>query len=130
MIVRIKGINKVRAKGRIYYYHRATGTRLKERPGTTAFAAEIERIRVAMPDGKRAGTWGALVAAYRASPEYKGLAERTKSDYEKVFNYLAPLDPYLSSSWTARKSSRSATRPLSNGNVGLPTTSYRCSAPR
>jgi integrase len=40
----------------------------------------------------RPGTLGALITAYRSSPEFTGLADRTRSDYQKVFDYLKPLD--------------------------------------
>src|SRR5262249_29118966 len=43
------------------------------------------------------GTLGALIAAYRASPEFELLAPRTRADYQKVFDYVKPLagDPLL-----------------------------------
>lgn len=99
MNVRIRGVNKVRvyrkrAGWRTYYYHRKTGVRLKEKPGTVAFAAEIARAdTVAKETLKRTtGTWGVLVEAYRKSPEYARLAPRTRADYERVLDYLAPLN--------------------------------------
>lgn len=95
-VVRLSGVNKVTAKGRVYYYHRKSGVRLKAEFGTPAFFIELERLN-APPAGppraqQRAGSWGALVMAYRASPEAARLAARTRSDYEKVFDWLAPLD--------------------------------------
>jgi hypothetical protein len=44
MIVRVRGVKKVRSKGKIYYYHRATGTRLLAPPGTVEFLIEIGRL--------------------------------------------------------------------------------------
>jgi integrase len=35
---------------------------------------------------------GALVGAYRRSPEFLELADRTRSDYQKIFDYLKPLE--------------------------------------
>lgn len=102
MIVRVHGVNRVRAKGRVYYYHRATKTRLLAPPNSAAFIAEVralDRQSVDQPSrpttrrsAYRAGSWGALVAAYRASPEFSRLAPRTKSDYGKVLDYLSALD--------------------------------------
>lgn len=94
MIVRVKGVKKVRAaSGQVYYYHRATKTRIAARPGSAAFAAEVDRlnggrdVRRAMP-----GTVGGLIAAYKGSPEFAQLAERTRSDYQHVFDWLKGID--------------------------------------
>jgi integrase len=97
MIVRLRGVNKVRAKGRIYYYHRASRVRLRSAPGTTDFVIELARFNArrktdAAPQRRQAGSLGALVAGYRGSPEFTRLAEHTLADYQRVFNYLAPLD--------------------------------------
>jgi integrase len=106
MFVRIKGINTVHAKGRTYYYDRATGRRIKAQPGTEAFLDELRAIRDngarsetrhirgvgSPPLLPRVGTLGALITAYRASPEFSALAPRTRSDYGKVFDWLMPLD--------------------------------------
>lgn len=102
----VKGLNKVKAKGRVYYYHRATGKRIRADFGTSAFLAEIEQIvarqqgclgdRIAYPSG----TLGALVAAYRGSPEFAGLAPRTRADYQAVLDYLKPIDAELLSTLT------------------------------
>lgn len=103
MIVRIRGVKRVRSKGRTYFYHRATKRRIMAPPNSAAFAAEVARLDEtggATPRGRdaparsayRAGSWGALVAAYRASPEFARLAPRTKRDYDRVLDYLAALD--------------------------------------
>lgn len=82
------GINRVLSKGRVYYYHRATGERLAAPPDSDAIVAEARALN---SRGGR-GTWGALVAAYRASPEFGGLADRTKRDYDKHLDWLAALN--------------------------------------
>lgn len=96
MIVRVRGVKRVRSKGRLYFYHRKTGEPIKAAPNTLAFAVEVERLnRMARPSPERQkerGTLGALIAAYRASPEYARLADRTRADYNKVFDYLASID--------------------------------------
>ena len=92
--MRLRGINKVRVKGRIYYYHRKSGTRLPDDPRSPEFRdalARLEEGRSTAPDPK-AGTLGALVVAYRSSPEYTRLADRTRHDYNLAFDYLKPLD--------------------------------------
>jgi integrase len=94
MIVRLRGIKKARAKGRVYYYHRGTGTRLPDDPRSAAFIEAVARLEAAprTASAAKAGTLGALIAAYRTSPECRRLADRTRHDYELVFNYLKPLD--------------------------------------
>src|ERR1700732_4126639 len=94
MIVRIRGGKRTRVKGRLYSSHRATKTRIPAPPGTAAFAAEVAKLDQtgSRRPGVERATWGALVAAYRKSPEFAGLAERTSSDYPKVFDHLAALD--------------------------------------
>ena len=108
MIVRVPGVKRVRSKGHVYYYHRATGLRITSPAHTADFVAEIQRLdRLAVAGIHkngctrskkergplyRLGTWGALVAAYRDSPEFARLSDRTKRDYDGVLNYLAALD--------------------------------------
>lgn len=97
MIVRLSGINRVRAKGRVYYYHRKSGTRLPDDPRSPAFREALDRLNAAMPSdaaGPRTGTLGALLTAYRGSPEYGRLADRTRHDYALVFDWLEPLDGF------------------------------------
>jgi integrase len=94
MRVTVRGVKAYRSKGRVYYYHRATGTRLLAAPGTPAFFAQIQFLddQVAERAPKSsAGTLGALIIAYRGSPEFARLADRTKKDYLRILDYLAPL---------------------------------------
>jgi integrase len=94
MVIRMKGVKRVLSKGRVYYYHRRTMTRRAGEPGTTEFMdglAAAERGSTAPPP--LPGTLDALIGAYRAAPEFTGLAARTKADYQKVFDYLKPLGP-------------------------------------
>jgi integrase len=97
MLMRVKGIKAVtvRKNGRTYryYYHRATNKRINSLFGTAAFAAEVAtldaRAKELIP---RDGSLKALIVAYRRSPHFTDLKPRTRSDYDKVFNYLAPID--------------------------------------
>lgn len=92
-VIRLRGIKKVRAKGHVYYYHRATMSRLPGLPGSAEFMARLGELEGLIPAEARPGTLGALVTAYRASPEFAALATRTRADYQRVFDYLQPLDP-------------------------------------
>ena len=97
MIMRMKGIKKATGRGgRTYYYHRRTGERIRTDPKAdpAGFAAEVDALnkRHAPAEDKIPGSWGHLVQRYRSSPEWRGLAPRTRADYDKVFNYLARID--------------------------------------
>jgi integrase len=97
MEIRVRGVKLYRSRGKIYAYHRATRQRLKAPLGSLAFLAEIERLNniVGPEPPPRPGTLGAVIGAYRASPEFRELAPRTRADYQKVFDYLKPLDEDL-----------------------------------
>lgn len=93
MIFRVKGIKRVRSKGRVYYYDRKSGKRIHAPPGTPAFFAEIEQLRGAVKDRSSApGSLGGLIEAYRGSPEFVGLAPRTRADYQRIFDYLRKIE--------------------------------------
>lgn len=93
----LKPVQRKLATGevRTYWYHRATGKRLENDPRTAAGMLEVrgldERAKAAS-DAQRAatGTLAALWEAYtsRASPEWTGLKPRTRSDYQKVRDWL------------------------------------------
>jgi integrase len=103
--VKVRGIKKVTVhkKGQTYtyFYHRKTKRRVEDAGGIpltpddgVRFAAAVEALdqlidfRVpTTPDG----TWGGLVTAYKASPEFHLLSQRTKRDYLRVLDYLKPL---------------------------------------
>ena len=94
MLIRIKGVKRVVAKGHEYFYHRKTMTRLPGRPGTTEFMdalTELDRIAADQAEALP-GTLGALLAAYRSSPEFLSLADRTRQDYRRIFDLLQPVD--------------------------------------
>lgn len=92
MIARLKGVQRIVTKGRVYYYHRQTKTRIKAAYGTAEFVAEVTRLNAALEKATPTpNTVDALIAAYRASPEFQGLAARTKKDYQRVMDWLAPI---------------------------------------
>lgn len=86
--VRLKGVNRVRAKGRVYYYHRKTGERLPDDPRereTRLLAIEAEARK---PQVQQSGTMGELIALYKASPEFLGKADSTRKDYRRYLDLL------------------------------------------
>jgi integrase len=86
--VDLKGIAKVRAKGRIYYYAWRGGPRLRGGPGSPEFMASyneaIEQRRT--PDKSR---FRFVVADYKASAEYKKLAESTRTQWGKWLDRIS-----------------------------------------
>jgi hypothetical protein len=95
-VVRIAGFQIFKDRhGRSRCYHRKSGTPvdLKRAPiGTVEFFAECARIaELAIAATPKPGTLGMLVNEYRASPAFLDLAPRTRSDYQKVFDYLKPI---------------------------------------
>jgi integrase len=88
------GVKSYRKGGKLYVYHRATTTRILAEPGTRAFELEVERLNklAAVPKQPNAGTLGHLIHEYKKSPEFQGLAPRTRSDYQRIFNYLKDAD--------------------------------------
>lgn len=93
MKIRVKGIKKVRSKGRDYYYHRATKTRIRSLPGTPEFLQEVATLdrNCATTTQHDKGTLGALVEAYRQSTEFENIGARTRKDYQRVLEFLKPL---------------------------------------
>ena len=80
----VKPVRKLLASGETvtYYYHRVTGKRILGDPGTGQFLANYEvagrPVNCVAPD-----TMAALTLAFRASPEFANLRDRTRQDYEK-----------------------------------------------
>src|SRR4051794_5454418 len=94
--VRVRGIKRWRDKktGRWYTQHRKTGTMIKVEYGTGEFFAEVARLDgvAKVTASPKPGTLGMLIAAYRGSIQFTDLAERTKADYQRVFDYLKTID--------------------------------------
>jgi integrase len=67
-------------------------TRIKAEFGTAAFLLELEEINRRHAKATPAvGTLAALMESYRRSPGFTQLAARSRDDYQKVMDYLAPL---------------------------------------
>lgn len=76
---------------RVYYYHRATGKRLPDDPASPEFSARLADLNAPKPKVLAAAidTIAGLIAAYRASPDFTQLAEKTRKDYRR---YLATIE--------------------------------------
>ena len=86
--VDLKGIAKVKAKGRTYWYAWRGGPRLRGNPGSPEFIISyneaIEERRT--PDNSR---FRFVVADYKGSGEYKKLAESTREQWGKWLDRIA-----------------------------------------
>ena len=118
--MRIRGLNKVRSRHNpevFYWYHRATGKRVDQwieeatgekvsaEFGSSAFLERkeaLDREATGAPDKAAGsasvlatprGTFGHLIREYRGSTEFLDKAPRTRSDYNKILEYLATLAP-------------------------------------
>jgi integrase len=95
--VRVKGFKIFADRhGKVRCYHRATGTAvdLEKHPiGSAGFIAECDRITRLADKGMTAkpGTLGLLITEYRKHHAFQDLADRTKADYQRVFDYLQPI---------------------------------------
>ena len=93
MIARLKNVQRIASKGKVYCYHRPTKTRIQAAYGTAAFIVEVTRLNAALENAAPTpGTLGSLMAAYRASPDFKGRAERTRADYNSIMDWLKAID--------------------------------------
>jgi integrase len=86
--VDLKGIAKVKAKGRTYWYAWRGGPRLSGEPGSpefiTSYNEAIEAQRA--PDKRR---FRFVVTDYKASADYKALADSTRSEWGKWLDRIA-----------------------------------------
>lgn len=93
--VNIKGVKEYfePKTGKIYRYHRKTGTRLFNEPGTIEFLEELEAAKNKLkPKPKPVpGTLGLVMKEYRASDWFTTLKPRTQQDYDKVIDYLSDM---------------------------------------
>jgi integrase len=83
-------VKRTKAGRRVYWYHRATNTRLPDDPSSVAFVAALERLNAPerAKTGPGAGTFSALILAYRASPEYRQLAKGSKAEYDRYLKIV------------------------------------------
>ncbi|ASP85488.1 site-specific recombinase [Sinorhizobium meliloti] len=77
-------------------YHRKSREKIdcaKFEPYTLAFDLEVHRINeLHQVKEAKPGTLGMLIKRYRASPKFQKRAARTQSDYQKVFDWLKPIE--------------------------------------
>lgn len=86
--VDLKGIAKVKAKGRIYYYAWRGGPRLRGEPGTPEFIASYNEA-VAHLRALDESRFRFVVADYKGSVDYKKLADSTRDQWGKWLDRIA-----------------------------------------
>src|SRR5262245_283953 len=94
MKVELRGVAKVTAKGVTYYYAWRGGPRLRGEPGSPEFHASyneaVESRRTPEP-----GRFKSLVVLYKASSDYKRLADTTRNNWspwlDRIADYFGEL---------------------------------------
>lgn len=76
----IKGVHIVRSKGREYVYAWRGGPRLHSAPGTDAFVQELAELTAGRIGGDKTKIVS-LVRAYKASDDWKGLADKSRKNW-------------------------------------------------
>jgi integrase len=90
----VKGITKVTAKGHTYYYAWRGGPRLRGEPGSPEFIASYKEAceEARAPDAARLRS---AIVSYKASIEYKKLADSTKRNWgrwlDRISDYFGDL---------------------------------------
>lgn len=82
LVVKVKGLHIVKAKGRTYRYAWRGGPRIHAEPGTDEFIAELAAIRQQRIGGEK-GKLTALLASYRASRAFKDMAPSTRKEWAR-----------------------------------------------
>jgi integrase len=86
--VELRGIAKVKAKGHAYYYAWRGGPRLVGEPGSPEFMASYNEA-VESRHTPASGKFTSLVTLYRASNDYKKLAESTRKAWSPWLDRIA-----------------------------------------
>lgn len=104
--LKIQGVNKVVARGRTYWYHRASGRRVDIDPDSlerfdptsqpARCAALVERFNKearfdVLEIDQKAATLGELISLYKRSPEFAGLAVATRRTYDIAFQKFSDI---------------------------------------
>src|SRR5580704_4545667 len=94
MRVELRGIAKVTAKGRTYYYAWRGGPRLRGKPGSLEFNASYNEA-IESRHTPEPGRFKSLVVRYRASNDYKKLADSTRKNWspwlDRIADYFGQL---------------------------------------
>ncbi len=86
--VKLKGVHTVNAKGKAYYYAWRGGPKLLGEPGSPEFMASYQEALESrnVPDNAR---FQSIVILYKASPDYKKLANSTKRNWSSWLDRIS-----------------------------------------
>lgn len=94
--IRMKGYKIYKDRhGKQRCYHRGTGKKIdltKAPLGSAEFITACASLVSVETVSSKAGTLGGLIKDYCAAPAFRDLAHNTQVDYQRVFNYLKPLE--------------------------------------
>ena len=92
MVTKLRWVKRYRSFGKEYAYYRRDGQRvpIEGEPDSVEWLESYNRIHASFekPNHDNTGTLGALIKAYKASPEFAQLAPRTRSDYDGLMSIL------------------------------------------
>jgi integrase len=90
----LKGLHRVKAKGRVYWYAWRGGPRLAGQPGGTEFLASYNEA-IANRQAPDTSRFRSLVTLYKASTDYKKLADSTRRNWgpwlDKISDHFGEL---------------------------------------
>ncbi len=90
MIVRLKHVKRVRAKGRTYWYHRITGERLPtDHEERAARVLKINNSVANKAPRNEPGSLSDIITQYKQAPEYRGLTTGTRREYAIYLDLLS-----------------------------------------
>ena len=122
MKIELRGIHKLRIKGRVYYYAWRGGPRVHGEPGTPGFMASynqaIEDLRTPNP-----GRFKSLVVLYKTSSDYKNLSDSTRKNWAP---WLDRITDYFGDLRIAQFDRPEKIRPVIRRWVARRTTECRC----
>lgn len=85
----VPGVHNVKANGKMYTYAWRGGPRLYAEIGTKEFLAEyLKATKFRETEKQVVGTFGGLIADFKASPDYYRLAKDTKRSYDAIMRAL------------------------------------------
>ena len=92
--VNLKGVTKVKSKGKDYWYAWRGGPRLQGKPGSPEFNASYNDA-IASLSATDDCKFQAVVTAYKASTDFNKLADSTKRNWSRclddIADYFGPL---------------------------------------
>lgn len=87
-------LRRVVARGKEYWYFDRANSRVKlPHPDDPDFLSAYDAARRGPKPVESRKSWRNLVASYRASPAWQGLAPRTRKDYERVLQWILDTMP-------------------------------------